>query len=93
MDSPGTTDDSFYHEITSRYQKDLASGFIYVVNATDPVERARQVMIISQVNRYANHIFKNLIRRANITTLILQQIPVKKPSLCMHDHQNIFKMY
>ena len=48
MDSPGTTDDAFYGDITRRYQKDLASGFIYVVDAMNAVEEAAGVMIMDK---------------------------------------------
>ena len=47
VDSPGTTDDSFYLDITRRYQKDRASGFIYVVDAMTPVEEAAEVMLLT----------------------------------------------
>jgi hypothetical protein len=46
VDSPGTTDDLHYREITERYQKNQASGFIYVINAMDSAEVAERVRLL-----------------------------------------------
>jgi receptor-interacting serine/threonine-protein kinase 5 len=43
VDSPGTTDDKFYADITRRYQRDVASGFIYVIDGMNAVEEAAGV--------------------------------------------------
>ena len=45
VDSPGTTDDARFSDITKRYQTGVASGFIYVVNSTLAAEEAAKVSV------------------------------------------------
>ena len=56
VDSPGTTDDTRYSDITERYQNELASGFIYVVNSTLAAEEAAKVSINSLFIQIFTHI-------------------------------------
>lgn len=49
VDSPGVTEgegESVTRQITEQFQRDLACGFIYVLDATRAVEEAAQVLVL-----------------------------------------------
>ena len=89
MDSPGVTEDdaanSVIREITEQFQREMACGFIYILDATRAAEEAAQVCTQQEfsirktwINKYARFIRVYIHAYGDKQTLILYSIRRKE---------------